>query len=35
MPMPYRVIKRVNAIGERKGQGRTFRFFDCRKEPYE
>ncbi len=33
--MPDRVIKRVNAIGEREGQGRTFRFLDRRKEPYE
>ncbi len=35
MPMPDRVIKRVNAIGEREGQGRTFCFLDRRKEPYE
>ncbi len=33
--MPDRVIKRVNTIGERKGQGRTFRFLNRRKEPYE
>ena len=33
--MPDRVIKRVNAIGEREGQGRTFRFLNRRKEPYE
>jgi hypothetical protein len=35
MPMPDRVIKRVNAIGERKGQGCTFRFLDRCKEPYK
>jgi hypothetical protein len=35
MPMPDRVIKRVNTIGEREGQGRTFRFLNRRKEPYE
>ncbi len=29
------VIKRVNAIEERKGQGRTFRFLNRRKEPYK
>ncbi len=28
MPMPDWVIKRVDAIGERKGQGRTFRFLN-------
>ncbi len=33
--MPDRVIKRVNTIGEREGQGRTFRFLNRRKEPYE
>ena len=32
MPMPDRVIKRVNTIGEREGQGRTFRFLNQRKE---
>ena len=35
MPMPDRVIKRVNAIGKREGQGQTFRFVDQHKEPYE
>ena len=35
MPMPDRVIKQANTIGERKGQGRTFRFLNRRKEPYE
>ena len=35
MPMPDRVIKRVNVIGEHKGQGRTFRFLNRRKEPYK
>ncbi len=35
MPMPDRVIKWVNAIGERKGQGRTFRFLNRHKEPYK
>jgi hypothetical protein len=33
--MPDRVIKRVNMIGEREGQGRTFRFLNCYKKPYE
>jgi hypothetical protein len=33
--MPDRVIKQVNAIGERKGQGCTFCFLDRHKEPYE
>jgi hypothetical protein len=35
MPMPDRVIKRVNTIGLREKQGRTFRFTDRSKEPYE
>jgi hypothetical protein len=35
MPMPDRVIRRVNTIGEHEGQGRTFRFLNRRKEPYE
>jgi hypothetical protein len=35
MPTPDRVIKRVNTIGERKGQGRTFRFLNHCKEPYK
>ena len=35
LPMPDRVIKRVNAIGERKVQVRTFCFLNQRKEPYE
>jgi hypothetical protein len=35
MPMPDRVIKRVNTIGEREGQGRTFRFLNRRKEPFK
>ncbi len=34
-PMPDRVIKRVNAIGLREKQGRTFRFLNRRQEPYE
>ncbi len=33
--MPDGVIKRVNAIGEREGQGCTFRFLNRHKEPYE
>ncbi len=33
--MPDRVIKQVNTIEEREGQGRTFRFLNRRKEPYE
>ena len=33
--MPDRVIKQVNTIGEREGKGRTFRFLNRRKEPYE
>jgi hypothetical protein len=35
MPMPDWVIKRVDIIGERKGQGRTFRFLSQQKEPYK
>ncbi len=35
MPMPDRIIKRVNAIGQREKQGREFRFLNRRKEPYE
>jgi hypothetical protein len=34
-PMPERVIKRVNAIGLRQKQGRTFRFLNRRQEPYQ
>jgi hypothetical protein len=33
--MPDWVIKQVDAIGERKGQGRTFRFLNQQKEPYK
>jgi hypothetical protein len=33
--MPDRVIKRVNTIGVGEGQGRTFRFLNRRKEPFE
>ena len=35
MPMPNRVIKRVNTIGLRGKQGRMFCFTDRLKEPYE
>ncbi len=35
MPMPDRVIKRVDAIEEREGQGQTFRFLNQQKELYE
>ena len=35
MPMPDSVIQRVNKIGEREMQGRTFRFLNRRGEPYE
>ena len=35
MPMPDSVIKRVNGIGEREKQGRTFRFLNRHGEPYE
>ena len=35
MPMPERVIKWVNMIGEREGQGRTFCFLNRRKEAYK
>ena len=35
MPMPDRVIKRVNTIREQEGQGQTFRFLHQRKEAYE
>jgi hypothetical protein len=35
MPMPDRMIKPVNTIELRKKQGRTFRFTNRSKEPYE
>ena len=35
MPMPDRVIKRVDAIGEREGQGLTFWFLNRQKETYK
>ena len=35
MPMPDRVIKQVDTIGEREGQGRTFHFLNQCKEPYK
>ena len=35
MPMPDRVINQVNKIGEREGQGRTFRFLNRQKQAYE
>ena len=35
MPMPDRVIKQVNKIGEREGQGRTFCFLNRKKQAYE
>ncbi len=35
MPMPARVIRRVNTIGAQEGQGREFWFLNRRKEPYE
>ena len=35
MPMPDHVIQRVNAIGKREKQGRTFRFLNRRGEPFE
>jgi hypothetical protein len=35
LPMPDWVIKRVNAIGACKKQGRGFRFLNRKKEPYE
>ena len=35
MPMPDRIIKRVNSIGSREKQGRTFRFTDRSREPYK
>jgi hypothetical protein len=35
MPMPDLVIQRVNTIGEREKQGRTFWFLNRRGEPYE
>ena len=35
LPMPDRVIKRVNDIGLREKQGRTFRFLNRRQESYE
>ncbi len=33
--MPDRVVKRVNTIGQREKQGRSFRFLNQCKEPYE
>jgi len=35
LPMPDRVIKRVNNIGLRNKQGRMFRFLNRRREPYK
>ncbi len=35
MPMPDRVIKQVNKIGEREGQGQTFCFLNQKKQAYE
>ncbi len=35
LPMPNRVIKRVNAIGAHEKQGQEFRFLNRRKERYE
>ena len=35
LPMPDRVIKRVNDIEVRKKQGRTFHFLNRWQEPYE
>ena len=35
LPMPDRVVKRVNTIGQREKQGRSFRFLNRRKEPDE
>ena len=35
MPMPDRVIKQVNTIREREGQGRTFCFLNQRTEAYK
>ena len=35
MPMPNRVIKRINKIGEQEGQGRTFCFLNRQKQAYE
>jgi hypothetical protein len=35
MPMPDHVIRHVNAIGKREGQGRAFRFLNRSLEPYE
>ncbi|KAL7537435.1 hypothetical protein ACHAXR_007825 [Thalassiosira sp. AJA248-18] len=34
MPMPDRIIKRVDAIGKREKQGREFRFLNRNKEPF-
>jgi hypothetical protein len=35
MPMPDHVIRRVNTIGKREGQGRAFRFLNRCGEPYK
>lgn len=35
MPMPARVIRRINAIGAQERQGREFRFLNRRNEPFE
>jgi hypothetical protein len=35
MPMPDHVIKHINAIGKKEGQGHAFQFLNRRQEPYE
>jgi hypothetical protein len=35
MPMPDHVIKHINAISKKEGQGQAFQFLNSRQEPYE
>ncbi len=35
LPMPDRIIKRINQIGAKEKQGRTFWFLNRKKEPYK
>jgi hypothetical protein len=35
MPMPGCIIKRINAIDKKEGQGQAFEFLNHRQEPYE
>ncbi len=35
MPMPDRIVRRINAIGLREKQGRAFQFLNRQQQPYE